>query len=179
MFCRLLGLGKAFVETYLARPNTLVIAAVRDPDKETAKALERLQKGSGSKLLVVKIDSNVETDPTAAVRSIEAAGIENVDTIIANAGSADDFTRVDQVDVKVLRHNMETNAYGPLYLFQAFLPLLQKSKNPKFIGVGSPLGSIGGMDERGSLTLHMGLPRLRCIGLSQKFTMRTRTSSAL
>ena len=28
------------------------------------------------------------------------------------------------------------------------LPLLQKSEGSKFIGIGSPLGSVGGMDQR-------------------------------
>ena len=38
---------------------------------------------------------------------------------------------------------------GPLYLFQATLPLLQQSeKGAKFVGIRSPLGSIGGMDQR-------------------------------
>lgn len=40
------------------------------------------------------------------------------------------------------------NAYGPLVLFQAVLPLLKESSNAKFAAIGTPLGSISGMESR-------------------------------
>lgn len=144
----LIGLGKAFVETYLARPSTVVVAAVRDPAGAKAKMLESLPKGSGSKLLIVKIDSTSPTDPAAAVKEVEAAGIDHIDTVIANAGISEDYSRVDQVPLQVFTRHLDTNAYGTLYLYQAIFPLLSKSKTPKFAGVGSALGSIAGMDQR-------------------------------
>jgi norsolorinic acid ketoreductase len=45
---------------------------------------------------------------------------------------------------------MEINTYGPLRLFQAVLPLLEKAKNPKFVFLGSPIASLS-MVERTAL----------------------------
>ena len=47
-----------------------------------------------------------------------------------------------------VRAHVETNAYGPLLLFQAVQPLLEKAKQPKFVALGSPIGSVGGMEMR-------------------------------
>ena len=52
------------------------------------------------------------------------------------------------VNLDDLQEHIQVNVYGPLTLFQATLPLLERSANPKFAAVGSPLGSIGGMESR-------------------------------
>ncbi|KAH9478239.1 Short-chain dehydrogenase RED3 [Psilocybe cubensis] len=39
---------------------------------------------------------------------------------------------------------MQVNVMGPIVLFQAMLPLLKKSPNPKFVPMSSTGGSIGG-----------------------------------
>ena len=43
----------------------------------------------------------------------------------------------------------ESNAIGPFRLFQAVAPLLQKSAQPKFVLLGTPVGSIGEMEKHG------------------------------
>jgi norsolorinic acid ketoreductase len=72
--------------------------------------------------------------------------------VIANAGILYDFSVVSSVLIPALREHVEANGYGPVSLFQAVYPLLQKSKQPTFIGIGSTLGSIGGMERRTSWT---------------------------
>ena len=42
----------------------------------------------------------------------------------------------------------ETKPPGPFLLFQAVYPLLEKSSHPKFVLVGTPVGSIGGMEKQ-------------------------------
>ena len=59
---------------YLARPDTTVIAAVRKPDGEDAKALNDVMKGERSQLFFVKIDSASETDAAAAVKALRVGG---------------------------------------------------------------------------------------------------------
>ena len=41
-----------------------------------------------------------------------------------------------------------TTSSGPFVLFQATLPLLRASSSPKFVLLGSPVGSIAGMEQR-------------------------------
>lgn len=143
-----LGIGAGLVEVYLSRPSTTVIAGVRDPNHPTSQKLSSLPKDPTSKLILVKIDNKSETDPAAAVKSIQSQGVSKLDLVIANAGICNDFAPVATVDPAVFREHVVVNGFGPLYLFQAVLPLLQKSENPKFVGIGSPMGSIGGMEMR-------------------------------
>ena len=135
--------------TYLARPNNTVIAAVRDPSHATVKALDDLPKGSGSSLIIVKLDSSVPIDAAEAIKTIESKyQIKTLDVVIANAGiSEDGFAQIGKLPIDVLDKHVKINAYAPLVLYQAALPLLENSRNPKFVALGSPLGSIGGMEQ--------------------------------
>ncbi|KAL2040545.1 hypothetical protein N7G274_006524 [Stereocaulon virgatum] len=140
------GIGLGLVETYLSRPSTTVIAAVRDPKHPTSQKLSSVPKDSSSKLIIVKIDSKSETDPANAVASIKDQGVTSLDLVIANAGICNDFSSLATCDPAIVKEHVAVNGLGPLFLFQATLPLLQKSEGAKFVGIGSPMGSIGGMD---------------------------------
>lgn len=134
--------------TLLARPDTTLIAGVRDLSSSTAKALTALPTGKGSKLIPIKLDSQIEPDAAAAIKAIQSHDIDHIDILIANAGIGKDYSPVAKVSTAAVREHVEVNGYGPLYLFQAAFPLLSKSTKPMFVGIGSPLGSIGGMGER-------------------------------
>lgn len=143
------GIGRGLTETFLARPNTTVIAAVRDPANASSQSLQSLPKGNSSHLITVKIDSKSPTDPATALEALQREnGIEHLDVVIANAGICQDFSPVHGVSIPVLQEHIEVNAYGPIYLYQAVYAFLKKSKKPKFVGLGSPIGSIGGMEQR-------------------------------
>jgi len=58
------------------------------------------------------------------------------------------FPLVSELKPSELFSHISTNAIGPLYLFQATLPLLNASTKPgKFISMGSAAGSIGGIES--------------------------------
>ncbi|CAG8878138.1 unnamed protein product [Penicillium nalgiovense] len=109
------GIGRGLTETFLARSNSTVIAAVRDPVGALSQSLQSLP---------------------------------GTNVVIANAGISEEFSTVHGVSIPVLREHVEVNGYGPIYLYQAVYPLLKESKKPTFVGVGSPIGSIGGMEQR-------------------------------
>ncbi|KAJ5374607.1 Short-chain dehydrogenase/reductase SDR [Penicillium concentricum] len=143
------GIGRGLVEKLLARPNTTVIAAVRDPAGASSQSLESLSKDNSSRLYVVKIDSKSSTDPTAAVETLQTEhGLDHIDVVIANAGICNDLAPIHEVSIPEIREHVDVNVYGPIYLFQAVYPLLKKSAKPTFVGIGSPLGSIAGMEQR-------------------------------
>ncbi|KAL4938166.1 hypothetical protein BDV06DRAFT_232079 [Aspergillus oleicola] len=143
------GIGRGLVENFLARDNTTVIAAVRDPNSASSKSLKTLPKGANSKVIVVKIDAKLPSDPATAIQSLQSShGITHLDIVIANAGISDDFSTVHDVPINTVKEHVEVNAYGPLYLYQVVYPLLKKSHKPIFVGVGSPMGSISGMEQR-------------------------------
>ncbi|KAL8728919.1 MAG: hypothetical protein Q9166_005086 [cf. Caloplaca sp. 2 TL-2023] len=142
------GIGAGLVEVYLSRPSTTVVAGVRDPKHPTSQKLSSLPKDSSSKLIIVKIDNKSESDPADAIKSIQSQGVVKLDLVIANAGICNDFAPLATVEPAVFKEHVVVNGFAPLFLFQAVLPLLQKAEGAKFVGIGSPMGSIGGMDMR-------------------------------
>jgi len=131
------GIGKGLLELYLAKPNHTVIAANRDPNHATSRALADLPKAEGTSLLIIKIDATVSTDPADAVKQLASQGIDHLDIIIANAGIAYVWPKVSEVKVEDMQKHTIPNTYGIIWLYQATLPVLKKSKNPKWVSIGS------------------------------------------
>ncbi|OBT67284.1 hypothetical protein VE03_02627 [Pseudogymnoascus sp. 23342-1-I1] len=136
------GLGEGILKRYLAKPDHIVIAANRNPDHETSKALADLPKGPGSRLIVVKIDATNETDASTAIQELKDQGIDHLDIVIANAAVIFPFVKIEDAKIEDLRTTTETNFVGFFLLYQATLPLLLKSERPTWITIGSGAGSI-------------------------------------
>jgi norsolorinic acid ketoreductase len=144
------GIGKGFVSTLLQRPSSTVIVAVRDPSATSSKALNDLPKSSETKLILVKLDSSVETDAAEAISQLKSLhDITALDVVIANAGIAADGSTVRDISIANTKKHFAVNVLGPLTLFQATADLLKASKsgNPKFVAVSTVIGSIGFMDN--------------------------------
>jgi norsolorinic acid ketoreductase len=141
------GLGLSLLEKYLSRANTTVVATVRDPSKQ--QALNDISKASGSKLIIVKVESTSDTDCLEAISTIKDQGINHLDVVIANAGyytpPAD--PKVAKINATDLLDHVNVNTAGPIRLFQASLPLLQKAEKPIFAYMSSLAGSITATGE--------------------------------
>ncbi|KUJ17522.1 NAD(P)-binding protein [Mollisia scopiformis] len=140
------GIGFALAQAYLLQPNCTVIGSTR---KESAE-LKSLPTATGSKLLLVTIESTSPKDPKNAVKDIEAAGIHHIDIIIANAGVSPPVHPLETVELETMLSTFKINALGPLALFQASKHLMEKSSNPKWVSISSAAGSINGMEGFGS-----------------------------
>lgn len=136
------GLGRGLVERYLARSNHVVIAANRNPSDPNSASLSSLPAGTGSRLIVVKLDATVEADAAAAIASLQAQGISHLDLVIANAGQASVFPLVRKVKTADIQAHLDLNVFGVVWLYQAALPLLKKAEKPKWVTIGSTAGSI-------------------------------------
>ncbi|KAK5710118.1 hypothetical protein LTR17_019180 [Elasticomyces elasticus] len=143
------GIGTGLVTEYLARPDTTVIAAVRDPSAKDSQALETLPKGANSRLIVVKIASTSETDASSAVETLRSQDISHLDTVYANAGifKREAFVGVSQSKTSDFIEHIDVNVGGPLRLFQATLPLLNAAEKPTFVLVSSVADTIGGAEK--------------------------------
>lgn len=138
------GLGKGFTTALLSRPDTTVIAAVRDIERSIS-ILEKIPKARGSKLITIKLDSSVESDAENAVRVLLSRhNIASIDVVIANAGIGHSGATVAELPANIIREHFEINTIGPVLLFQALKPLLQASQsgNPKFIAITAASGSL-------------------------------------
>ncbi|MCJ1377335.1 hypothetical protein MMC17_000430 [Xylographa soralifera] len=142
------GIGRGLLEVYLSRPNTIVVAGVRDPSNDTSKSLSSITAGKGSRLIVVKLDSLSETDAKSAVQILKSEyGIDHLDTVVANSGIANYYGTALETPISELRDHINVNTIGTLILFQATWPLLQFSQNPKFILVSTGIASMGYMEH--------------------------------
>jgi norsolorinic acid ketoreductase len=146
----LLGLGFGFVKEFLGRPNTTVIAAVRDPSHPSSQALSKLPVGPSSSLIVVKIDSSSKESAFAAIQGLEKNhGITSIDVVVANAAISNSHPKVADADLDAIQTHFIVNTIGVVALFQAVLPLLNKSeKQKKFIAISTGAASIGNMESR-------------------------------
>lgn len=131
------GIGKGLLALYLAKPNHTVIAGNRDPGHPSSISLADLPTAEGSSLIVVKIDSVVSTDPAEAVKQLAGQGIDHIDILIANAGISFVYPKVSEVKTEDMQKHTEVNTYGVIWLYQATLPLLKKSKKPILVTIGS------------------------------------------
>lgn len=137
------GIGKRIAEICLIRSNHVVIGSVRDLNSAAADELRALSPGSGSKLLLVHIDNTSPDDAAKAVAEIEAAGVDHIDTVIANAGACPfPVLPIETIPNADLVTAFQTNAASVLDLFQAVSHLLKKSKDPRFAAFSSPGSSI-------------------------------------
>lgn len=147
------GIGKGLTAALLQRPNTTVIAGVRDTGA-SASILNSLPAATGSKVILVKLDSQSETDAQDAVSQLKSEhSITSLDVVIANAGIAQNGSSVAQTTSENLRAHFNTNTIGPVLLFQAVKPLLQASKTgkPVFLAISTMIGSIGSQDALSQL----------------------------
>lgn len=131
------------LSTYLARPNYVLIAGVRDPTNASSKALLDLPHGQDSRVILVKIDSVSQTDALTAVETLKTEHkITKLDIVIANAGIANYFGPARLTPAAEMNEHYQVNVVGPLLLFQATAELLDASPKPKFFAISSAIGSI-------------------------------------
>lgn len=144
------GTGLNLLTSYLSRPKTTVIAGIRDPSATSSKSLSAVHRDPTSILIIVKIDNTSATDAKTAVEALRFEHhISKLDTVIANAAVQNNvFDKLADVDPAQVQEHISVNAIGSLILYQAVLPLLQNASQPKFVLLGSPMGSIGGMEMR-------------------------------
>jgi norsolorinic acid ketoreductase len=141
-----IGIGLGLVAHYLQLEHTTVIAAVRNPSN--AAELSALKSGSGSKLIIVKIESSSTTDAAEAVKLLKSKyGISHIDVAIANAGIGKYWGPALTTPISEFEEHLKVNATGTLILFQAVHDLLSAAKHPKFISIGTPVGSIGEIEN--------------------------------
>ncbi|KIN08488.1 hypothetical protein OIDMADRAFT_107814 [Oidiodendron maius Zn] len=130
------GLGKGLLKLYLAKPYHTIVAGVRNPHHSTSKALAKLPKAERTSLLIIEIESTVETDAADRMNQLTSQGINRIDILIANAGTAYIWPKVSEVRVEDMRKHIDVNVYGIIWLYQATLPLLKKAKSLIWVSLG-------------------------------------------
>ena len=136
------GIGLELVRQLSQRPNSAVVATVRDPSKATdLKALP------GKNIDVVQLGNEVEKD-TKKVAEYVKQKYGKVDVVIANAGVfiLGPILKAKPEDVL---HHTTVNYVNVFILFQELYPLLKAAGQSKFIGMSTRAGSIAEIPNLG------------------------------
>lgn len=99
----------------------------------------RFAKATDSRLILIKVDLNFETDPFYAASSLfKPHSLTSLDILIANAGILHSHSLISTNSAIT----SSLNIIALVLLFQAIWPLLQVSLNPKFLALTSLVDSI-------------------------------------
>jgi norsolorinic acid ketoreductase len=149
------GIGHAIVSLLLQRPNTIIIAALRDLSLSSKTSLSSLTKHETANLIIISIDALDNASAPKAFSSLNTTHeITHIDTIIAAAGSVTSMAPVGETTPEAILSHVDINTCGTLRLWNAALPFLTASSpseskslhEPKFIPLSSSCGSIGAME---------------------------------
>lgn len=156
------GIGRGLLSAYAARPNTRVIAAIRDGAASDAAAdLLSISTGKGSEIIVAAYDAGSSTAASDLVASLQNEHqIDVLDVVIANAGILKHFGLAADVKPEEMQEHFNINTMGPILLYRSTAPLLNRSSvTPKFFFISSNLGSNGLMDNYPMPMLAYGLSK--------------------
>ncbi|WP_026910076.1 SDR family NAD(P)-dependent oxidoreductase [Patulibacter minatonensis] len=127
------GLGREAARRLLADGHDVWVGA-RDPERgrEAAEAL-------GARHIVLDVTDDASVG--RAVEEVSAATGGTLDVLINNAGVAGGQDPVGEVTAEDVEAVYAVNVFGPVRVFQKFLPLLQAGTGGVVVNVSSGLGS--------------------------------------
>lgn len=142
------GIGFGLVSALLKRPQTIVVATVRNISQEIEETLHTLPTGQGSRIIIAKLDSFNDSDAKQVVERLhKEENVNKLDVVIANSAISKSYSPALSTSISEVREHFEVNAVAPLLLFQAVWSLLENSDAPKFVVISSGVASIGEMGE--------------------------------
>lgn len=129
------GIGAEIARQLAADHDFVVFAGARDPDD--------VEEADG----IVPIELDV-TDQGTVDAAQEQLGSDpgHLDALINNAGVYGDPIGVLDYDLDRAHEVFEVNTFGPWRLCQAFVPLLQRSSQPRIVNVSSGAGQLSDMN---------------------------------
>ncbi|GAB1542395.1 SDR family oxidoreductase [Scytonema sp. NUACC21] len=134
------GIGFAICKGLLNAGFEVVLAA-RSPDKANA-AVEQLSSPH-VKPVVLEVTDDASIHLTTRELSQQ---INHLDVLINNAAIyPDEGVNILTISRELLERTMNTNAFAPIRIVQAFLPLLETAPTAKIINVSSGYGELSGL----------------------------------
>lgn len=129
----------------LARQGHQVVLTSRNQARGRSAAQEL--KGEGLHVATLPLDV---TSPKSITRLKESVMAEfgRVDVLVNNAALyLDEGRSVLDVGLETFRTTIETNAYGPLALCQAVVPLMMEQRYGRVVNVSSGSGQLSSMED--------------------------------
>jgi NAD(P)-dependent dehydrogenase (short-subunit alcohol dehydrogenase family) len=125
----------------LLQQDYYVFLGSRDSAKGHA-AVNQLNNEGYKNVEAVTIDVSSDNSIDAA-QMIISQKTNSLDVLINNAGISGGFPQPSSsTDIHVIREVFDTNFFGAIKTIQTFLPMLQKSEQPRIVNVTSGLASL-------------------------------------
>jgi len=139
------GIGFALA-TELLKGGHQVLAAARSPAK--AVDLAKLRAGNEASLAVLELNVNSEKSVAAAAEKVRALS-GGLDVLVNNAAvfPEEGDESIFGMKLEHFREAYETNVLGVIRVTRAFVPLLEKGKDPRIVNISSGAGSIAAKDD--------------------------------
>ena len=141
-----------------------------------SEALTSIPTASGSKVVVIKMNSSLESDAREAVELLKSAyGINKIDVIIANTGVGEHQELSLETPIQKLQEYLNVDRTGSLALIQASWPLLMTSSNPRFFVISNEGASIGMVGNMGIPAMAYGVSNAAANYFTRKLHFESET----
>ncbi|CAI4232913.1 unnamed protein product [Auanema sp. JU1783] len=159
------GIGLGIVQQFLKNPSIATIfATARNPEKAT-----ELKSINDPRLHLIALDVDNDTSITQAFDKVNSVlGEKGLNVLVNNAGLWENYYPNKPANRESFMRSLNVNCVSPLVMIQTFLPLLEKTTNPKVANLSSTLGSLErtteGSGERGSIAYKTSKAALNMVG---------------
>lgn len=128
------------ISRQLAIEDFAVVLSARDEKKATKAQRLLLEQGLDAHATLLDVTDAVSIQ--AGVSRIEDT-FGRLDVLINNAGILiDGEIQIAELGLALLQNTLETNAFGPLLLSQATVPLMKKNRYGRIVNMSSTLGAL-------------------------------------
>jgi short-subunit dehydrogenase len=132
------GIGYATCLVF-ARNNFVTYGSVRDLSK--AGRIQEITNKEKLPLKIIRLDVNEDESIRIAIQKIisDSGGI---DILINNAGYGM-FGPIEEISIKEIKEQFETNFFGTIRLIKAIVPIMRKQRNGTIVNISSMVGRFG------------------------------------
>lgn len=132
------GIGYATCLVF-ARNNFATYGSVRDLSK--AERIQEITNKEKLPLKIIRLDVNEDESIRIAIQKIisDSGGI---DILINNAGYGM-FGPIEEISIKKIKEQFETNFFGTIRLIKAIVPIMRKQRNGTIVNISSMVGRFG------------------------------------
>lgn len=132
------GIGYATCLVF-ARNNFATYGSVRDLSK--AERIQEITNREKLPLKIIRLDVNEDESIRIAIQKIisDSGGI---DILINNAGYGM-FGPIEEISIKEIKEQFETNFFGTIRLIKAIVPIMRKQRNGTIVNISSMVGRFG------------------------------------
>ena len=132
------GIGYATCLVF-ARNNFTTYGSVRELSK--AERIQEITNKEKLPLKIIRLDVNEDESIRIAIQKI-IADSGRIDILINNAGYGL-FGPIEEISIKEIKEQFETNFFGTIRLIKAIVPIMRKQRNGTIVNISSMVGRFG------------------------------------